>query len=68
MLIDNLKDFLALRPFRPFAIHLASGQTIRVDQPERLSISPDRTRIAVFTADNRFHLLEVSQITDLKVS
>ena len=68
MLNEDLKDLFARTPFRPFTIHLASGQGVLVNQPERMSISPDGTRMNVFTADGHFHLLDVSQIADLEVA
>src|SRR5439155_11505699 len=54
MLNEDLKGLFARRPFRPFTIHLACGQAVLVDQPERMSISPDETRMNVFTADGHF--------------
>jgi len=68
MLNEDLKDLFARRPFRPFTIHLACGRAVLVDQPERMSISPDETRMNVFTGDGHFHLLDVSQIADLEVA
>jgi hypothetical protein len=59
----GLHAFIRRRPFRPFAVELASGDRFTVDYPEALAL---RGGVAVFIdPDGRYTLFDATGVTQL---
>ncbi len=67
MLAENLRVFKRARPFRPFTIHVGSGEAYVVAHPELLTIVPDETLAIVASAPARVALIEIAGITDVSL-
>jgi hypothetical protein len=52
------------KPFRPFEIHTASGETYQVKGPEMIAVSPGGGLAVVFDAGNGVALVSMDQITE----
>lgn len=63
---DQLRTMITVRPFLPFVVKLASGQTFVVKHPENASCDP-RGRSMVVQDHDGIHLLEMLLI-NLQVS
>jgi hypothetical protein len=55
---DQLREMITARPFRPFLIKMASGETYTVRHPENASCDPRGRAMAVHDNDG-VHLLEM---------
>jgi len=55
---DQLRAMITSRPFQPFLIKLASGQSFTVRHPENASCDP-RGRSLVVQDDDGLHLVEM---------
>jgi len=67
MKTDQIRDFAARKPFRPFTINLIDGEPILIDEPDAI-VFPPRSKydlLIVFTADKRMHLFEESVIASI---
>lgn len=58
MTTDQLKDFLAARPFRPFVIHTADGRSVEVNHPEWVAYAGGRIAL-VITPNDRFEIIDL---------
>ena len=67
MIIDQLKDFLGARPFRPFVICLSDGHQVPVRHPEFMAISPGGSTAMVYTKDEAAEILQLVQVTRVLV-
>ena len=61
--LNKLKD---ARPFRPFTIHLADGDTVEVRHPDFLAYAGGRTALIGFE-DGDFSIVDLLLITRLSV-
>lgn len=66
MTTDQLKDFLAARPFQPFTIFMADGRQIDVDHPEVIAYGGGRIA-GVVTPDDRFVVIDLLLVPSLEV-
>ncbi|MFI5460762.1 MAG: hypothetical protein ACHRXM_35565 [Isosphaerales bacterium] len=55
---EQLRQMITSRPFRPFLIKLASGESFTVGHPENASCDP-RGRSLVVQDDDGLHLVEM---------
>jgi len=55
---DQLRQMITARPFRPFLIKLASGESFTVGHPENASCDP-RGRSLVVQDNDGLHLVEM---------
>ncbi len=65
-MLSELRNLIAQRPFVPFAIHMASGEQIRVPTVDHIAVAPSGGRAIVFADDDRtifVSLLLISQMT-----
>jgi len=61
---ERLIEMLGTRPFRPFALRLADGELVRVEQPEFIARSPGgRT---VVGRDDSMKILDLFLVTSLE--
>ncbi len=58
MTTDQLKDFLAAKPFRPFLIHTADGRSVDVNHPETIAYGGGRIAVVV-TPGDRFEVIDL---------
>ena len=67
MQVKPLKDALKRRPFRPFSVRLASGESVQIDEEHQALIHPKTEKtLFVFDEDGGFQVLDIPQITELK--
>ena len=64
MKLKNLEEVLHKAPFAPFDIHI-DGQSIRVDHPDQVLFTHDRSTLVVAPSDNRIHIIELGNIVFL---
>jgi hypothetical protein len=67
MTSERIKELHDARPFKPFAIRMADGRSVRVRHPEFLSRSPSGRTIQVFESDERAHYIDVLLVTEREV-
>lgn len=54
-------------PFRPFQIHLSTGEVLPVNHPENMSIPPDETDLFVVWTEGDWNPLESGQVARVPV-
>lgn len=52
-------------PFRPFTLHMADGQTIRVHARDFILVSPLGLTVDVYQADDDHDILDMALITSI---
>ena len=67
MKLAYVKKLRNRSPFRPFQIHLTSGEVLPVDHPERMSVPADEDELFVVWTDQGWNLLEAGQVARLSV-
>ena len=55
MTTDQLRDFIAARPFVPFMIHMADGRNVEINHPETIAYAGGRIAVVV-KPDDRFEV------------
>jgi hypothetical protein len=66
--IEQLRNTLHQRPFRPFVIHLADGFHVEVRHPEYLAISPTGRTILVYGPDDAYSVIDLLLVTRLELA
>ena len=61
MTIERIREMYNARPFQPFRIKLAGGDTFTVTHPELASCSKNGRELVVHD-DDGMHLLEMTQV------
>jgi hypothetical protein len=64
---ESLKKLKNAQPFRPFSLHLADGQEVKVKHPDFLAYAGGRTALVGFE-DGDFEIVDLLLVTSLKVS
>jgi hypothetical protein len=59
MTAQELREARDAKPFRPFAIHLADGRTIRISERDYPCISPDGGMIMIHHSDDKWTLVHL---------
>jgi hypothetical protein len=62
MKLDYVKKMRDRTPFRPFQIHLTTGEILPVDHPESMSVPADEDDLFVVWTDRNWNLLEAGQV------
>jgi hypothetical protein len=62
MKLDYVKRMRDRTPFRPFQIHLTSGEVLPVDHPESMSVPADEDDLFVVWTNQSWNLLEAGQV------
>jgi len=65
MTIEKLKALNQARPFRPFVIHTADGESFRVDHPEFLAQSPTGRTVTLELGDGSSQHINLLLVTRL---
>jgi hypothetical protein len=67
MTVRAIQAFWEAKPFRPFHLVTASGESYKVPHPDFMSFSPSRRTCNVYAADGEFFsTLDVLTITDIQ--
>jgi hypothetical protein len=67
MTIEQPRNVVDARPFRPFAIHLADGRRVPVHHREFLPTVPSGKTVVVCQPDDTLNILDLPLITDLEI-
>jgi hypothetical protein len=67
MTVDQLRSMREANPFRPFTIHLADGQSLRVPHRDFVSHSPGGRTIIVYRTQEAFSVVDLYLVTELEV-
>jgi hypothetical protein len=54
-------------PFRPFQIHLTTGEVLPVDHPDNMSVPADEEDLFVVWTNHDWNLLEAGQVARVSV-
>jgi hypothetical protein len=63
---DFVRNTVNRKPFRPFAIHLAGGRSIRVPSPECIQVPTEGRMIIVSSPNHSTHIIDLLLVTDLE--
>jgi hypothetical protein len=63
---ERIRELCELKPFRPFSVHLADGQSIPVNHPEFVFIAPNKQEVIIYGPDDSFNLVYIFSITAFK--
>jgi hypothetical protein len=64
MNVEQFRNAHRLRPFKPFTIHTASGESYRVAHPEAAWQSPGGHTIIVGIRGEEVGMMDIAQITE----
>ena len=67
MKIDDLRKMRNRAPFRPFQIHLTTGEKLPVEHPDRMSLPQDEAELFVVWTRTDWNLLEAAQVARVSV-
>ena len=67
MKVAELRKMRDRAPFRPFHIHLASGEVLPVSHPENMSMPEDEIEMFVVWTDREWNLVEAEQVARVSV-
>jgi hypothetical protein len=68
MTTDQVKELFHARPFRPFLLHLADGDTIPVKSPEFMWMTPGGRTIFVSQGGDSAAIIDLLLVTKITVS
>ncbi len=67
MTIEQLNNMHHALPFRPFTIYLADGRSYHVPHQDFLSRSPSGRTIIVHHPDDKFSVIDMLLVTEMRV-
>jgi hypothetical protein len=67
MKLDYVKKMRDRTPFRPFQIHLTTGEVLPVDHPENMSVPAGEDEMFTVWTDRNWNLLEAGQVARASV-
>jgi len=67
MILDDLKKMRNRAPFRPFRIHLPTGEILPVEHPEQMSLPEDEKEMFVLWTSKDWNLIEAEQVARVTV-
>jgi hypothetical protein len=67
MKLNFMKRLRRRNPFRPFQIHLNTGEVLTVDHPEQMSVPDDEDDLFVVWTARNWNLLEAGQVARVSV-
>jgi len=59
----RLREVLRAKPFRPFRLHLADGETVDVVHPELALLTQDSQTVVVVWPQNKLNIIDVPLVT-----
>ena len=66
MTSDDIRDMLRAKPFRPFQLNLADGDSVQVVHPDFAIISPNGETVVAYTRDNHMKMIDVMLIASIE--
>ena len=67
MKIDEIRAMRNRAPFRPFQIHLTTGEVLGVRHPEQMSLPDDEKELFVVWTEKDWNLIEATQVARVSV-
>jgi len=67
MKIGELKKMRNRAPFRPFQVHLVSGEVLAVEHPENMLLPQDENEMFVVWTNHDWNLIEAAQVARVSV-
>lgn len=67
MTIQAIREAAYAEPFRPFALRLAGGPTVKVAHPDYIAFGPKGRTVFVYGANETFKVIDVMLITELEI-
>jgi hypothetical protein len=67
MKIEKIREVLHAQPFRPFAIHLADGDRLRVVHEDFVALEPAGREMIVYLPDSSHQIVTLAMVTRLEV-
>jgi len=67
MKLADAKRMRDRTPFRPFQIHLTTGEVLPVDHPDNMSVPADEEDLFVVWTNHDWNLLEAGQVARVSV-
>ena len=67
MKLDDVRKMRNRTPFRPFQIHLTTGEILPVEHPESMSLPDDEKELFVVWARKDWNLVEAGQLARVSV-
>ena len=68
MKADELRKLLRARPFRPFVVHLPSGDSVSVFHHDFAYLSPDGRTLFTYQKDYSFDMIDVMLIQSVSMA
>src|SRR5439155_20700792 len=66
MTVEQLREMMGARPFRPFRVHLADGRSVDVEHPEFLMSSRTGRTIVVSKPNDTFEIIDLLLVANLE--
>jgi hypothetical protein len=66
MTIEQLRNAVQARPFKPFVMHLADGRSIRVQHPESFWSVPSGRTVFISQPDDTVNIIDLLLVTELE--
>ena len=65
MQVKEIKALRDMAPFKPFALHLTSGRTLKVVTPDHLLFSPNADLLVLFPPDGGVCVIDLEQVASV---
>jgi hypothetical protein len=63
---DEVRNMLRAKPFRPFQINLADGDSFQIVHPDFAIISPSGQTIVAYTPKNEMKIIDLFLVTSIE--
>ena len=67
MKIDDIRRMRNRAPFRPFEVHLTTGEILPVEHPENMLLPEDEREMFVVWTKRDWNLVEATQVERISV-
>ena len=67
MKLDEIRKMRNRAPFRPFNVHLTTGEILLVEHPESMSLPQDEKELFVIWTKRDWNLIEAEQVARVSV-
>ncbi len=67
MTIQAIREVTYAEPFRPFALRLAGGPSVKVAHPDYIAFGPKGRTVFVYGANESFKVIDVMLVTELEI-
>ena len=68
MRIEDVRKLLHAQPFRPFVIHFADGDRVRVPHGDYVALAPTGREMIVHLPNGDYQVVDVMLVTRLEVA